>query len=388
MKKLATLLLAFVMVFSLAACGEEKPKEEAPKEETEKTESTEEDANKDTEENKDAEEDKEAEADEEAATEAIEVALVTDTGGIDDKSFNQSAWEGIQRFYEDNGFDVETAAYMQSGAEADYVPNLSAFADESKDLIVATGFLFKGAMAEVAANYPDQKFLLIDATLDEPQDNVVSGMFAENEGSFLVGVVSALKTKEAGKDKVGFIGGMDIPVIQNFEAGFEAGVAAVDPEMEVVIEYTGKFDDPGLGQTTASKLYSNGCYVVFHAAGGTGNGLIKEAMDRVKNGEDVWACGVDKDQYADGIYEGEKSVILTSMMKKVDVAAYEAAKSVLNNEFKGGETVLFNLENAGVGLPAENPNLTDEWVQQADEYAQKIIAGEIEVPSTPKRLAE
>ncbi len=386
MKKLATLLLAFVMVFSLAACGEEKPKEDAPKEETEKTESTDEDANKDTEEGKEAE-DKDAE-NEEATAEAIEVALVTDTGGIDDKSFNQSAWEGIQRFYTDNGLDAEIADYMQSSAEADYVPNLSTFADESKDLIVATGFLFQGAMAEVAQNYPDQKFLLIDAVLEEPQDNVVSGMFAENEGSYLVGVVSALKTKEAGKNKVGFIGGMDIPVIQNFEAGFEAGVAAVDPEMEVVIEYAGKFDDPGLGQTIASKLYSNGCYVVFHAAGGTGNGLIKEAMDRVKNGEDVWACGVDKDQYADGIYEGEKSVILTSMMKKVDVAAYEAAKAVLNNEFKGGETLLFNLANAGVGLPAENPNLTDEWVQQADEYAQKIIAGEIEVPSKPKRMAE
>ncbi len=382
MKKLATLLLAFVMVFSLAACGEDKATEEAPKEETEKTES-EDDANKDAEESSD----QEAEG-EEPAAEAIAVALVTDTGGIDDKSFNQSAWEGIQRFYEENGFDVEMADYMQSGAEADYVPNLSAYADESKDLIVATGFLFKGAMAEVAANYPDQKFLLIDATLDEPQDNVVSGMFAENEGSYLVGVVSALKAKEAGKDKVGFLGGMDIPVIQNFEAGFEAGVAAVDPEMEVVIEYTGKFDDPGLGQTTASKLYSNGCYVVFHAAGGTGNGLIKEAMDRVKNGEDVWACGVDKDQYADGIYEEEKSVILTSMMKKVDVAAYEASMAVLNDEFKGGEVLLFNLENAGVGLPEENPNLNDEWVQQADEYAQKIISGEIEVPSTPKRLAE
>ncbi len=380
MKKLATLLLAFVMVFSLAACGEEKPKEDAPKEETEKTESTDEDANKDTEENKDAEENTEVVA--------IEVALVTDTGGIDDKSFNQSAWEGVQRFYTDNELDVEMAAYMQSGAEADYVPNLSAFGDEAKDLIVAPGFMFKDAVNEVSKNYPEVKFLLIDNVADEANTNVVSATFAENEGSFLVGVVSALKTKEAGKDKVGFIGGMDIPVIQNFEAGFEAGVAAVDPEMEVVVEYAGDFADPGKGQTIASKLYSNGCYVVFHAAGGTGNGLIKEAMDRVKNGEDVWACGVDKDQYEDGIYEGEKSVVLTSMMKKVDVAAYDVAKSVLNDEFKGGEMLRFNLENSGVGLPAENPNLTDEWIQQADEYAQKIIAGEIEVPSQPTRMAE
>ncbi len=388
MKKLSTLLLAFVMVFALAACGEET-KTDAPKDDAEKQTENQEDSNKDQEENMDQEENKDAEG--EAAVEPIQVALVTDVGGIDDKSFNQSAWEGIQRFYVDNNLSAdEYAAYMQSNSEADYVPNLSAYADEVKDLIVAPGFFFTSAVAEVAGNNPEQKILIIDGVLEEAKENVVSAVFAENEGSFLVGVEAALKAQEAGKNKIGFIGGVDIPVIQNFEAGFEAGVKAVDPNMEVVVEYAGDFADPGKGQTIASKLYSNGCYVIFHAAGGTGNGLFKEAMDRVKSGEDVWACGVDKDQYADGVYDQEnnKSVVLTSMMKKVDVAAHDVAQSVLNNEFKGGETLVFNLSNNGVGLPAENPNLKAEWVEKANEYAQKIIDGEIEVPSKPSRLAE
>lgn len=374
MKKLTTLLLAFVMVFSLAACGAEKKTEEAKGDEGKTTEQgTEKEG-----ENKDGEK-----------KEAIKVSLVTDTGGIDDKSFNQSAWEGIQRFYVDNGLDAEgNSDYLQSSAEADYVPNLSTFADDKKDLIVAPGFFFANAMAEVAGNYSDQKFLLIDAVLEEPKDNVVSATFAENEGSFLVGVVSALKAQEAGKTKVGFIGGKDFPVIQNFEAGFESGVAAVDPNMEVLVEYADTFEDSAKEQTIASKMYDKGCYVIFHASGGAGKGLFKEAMDRVKNGEDVWACGVDKDQYLDGIYDEkeQKSIILTSMMKKVDVAAQDVSQAVLDGKFKGGQTLLFNLENKGVGLPEINPNLKDEWVEKADEFAKKIVSGEIKVSSTPKRL--
>lgn len=311
------------------------------------------------------------------------IGLVTDTGGIDDKSFNQGTWEGIVRFGEDNGLAEEDYKFIQSDSDASYIPNLSTFADDQLDLIVAPGFLFFDAMTEVAATFPEQKFLLIDSVVDAP--NVASAVFAEHEGSFLVGVAAALKTQEAGMDKVGFLGGMDFGLIQKFEAGFEAGVAAVDANIEVIVEYAGSFADAQIGQTIAAKMYDEGAYVIYHAAGGTGNGLIKEAKDRVQNGNDVWAIGVDKDQYADGIYEGDNSVILTSMMKRVDEAAYQVSELVLNEEFDGG-VLVFSLLNNGVGIPAENPNLTDEWVDTISDFTEQIKAGEVVVPEVPKRV--
>jgi len=309
------------------------------------------------------------------------VGLVTDTGGIDDKSFNQGTWEGVVRFAEEFGTDKN---YLQSDEDADYIPNLSAFADEGADLIVAPGFLFDDAIKEAAANFPNQKFLIIDAVVEA--DNVASAMFAEHEGSFLVGVSAALKAKEAGKDTVGFIGGMDFQSIQKFEAGYEAGVWAIDPDMKVLVEYAGAFDNAQTGQALAARMYDQGAYVIYHAAGGTGNGLIREARDRRVNGQDVWAIGVDKDQYEDGIYDGKNSAILTSMMKRVDTAAYEISKLALNGEFPGGEVYTFDLTNEGVGLPENNPNLSDEIVKSANDYIPQITSGKIEVSPVPSRL--
>lgn len=309
------------------------------------------------------------------------VGLVTDVGGIDDKSFNQGTWEGVEKFAKDFGTDKK---YLQSEKDADYIPNLTIFVDEEADLIVAPGFLFEDAMKQTAANFPDQKFLLIDAVVEAK--NVVNAVFAANEGSFLTGVAAALKAKEAGKDAVGYIGGVDFALIQAFEAGFEAGVLAVDPNMKVLVEYAGAFDSPQTGQSLASKLYDQGAYIIFHAAGGTGNGLLKEAMDRRANGEDVWAIGVDKDQYEDGIYDGDKSAVLTSMLKRVDVAAYDIAKLALDGKFPGGEVYVFDLSNKGVGLPEKNPNLSEDIVKKANDYISQITSGKIEVPTVPNRL--
>lgn len=313
----------------------------------------------------------------------INVGLVTDVGGIDDKSFNQGTWEGILAFAKDYQMTEEMYKYVQSKTDADYITNLSTFADEELDLIVAPGFLFGDAMTEVSGRYPNQNFLLIDMVVDAP--NVVSAVFAEHEGSYLVGVAAALKAQEAGKDKVGFLGGMDFPLIGKFEAGFEQGVAAVDPNIKVMVEYAGDFGNPAIGQTLAAKMFDAGAYVIYHAAGGTGNGMIKEAKDRVQNGQDVWAIGVDKDQFADGVYEGEKSVILTSMMKRVDTAAYDVSEMVHNGEFKG-QIMVFSLANDGVGIPQANPNLTEEWVTKINEFAGKVKAGEIKVDEIPTRL--
>ncbi len=314
----------------------------------------------------------------------FQIGLVTDVGGIDDKSFNQGTWEGVVMFAEENNLPEENYRYLQSASDADYLPNISAFSDEELDLIVMPGFLFEESLIEASANYPEQKYLIIDMVV--VSDNVASAVFAENQGSFLAGVAAALKAQEAGQDTVGFIGGMDFGLIQKFEAGFEAGVWAVDPEMTVLVDYAGSFVDAQIGQTLAAKQYDDGAYVIYHAAGGTGNGLIKEAKDRRSSGQDVWAIGVDKDQYADGIYEGEMSAVLTSMMKRVDVAAYNVAVDTLNGEFPGGEILVFDLTNDGVGLPEENPNLSDAIIEKVAEFKQMILDGELEAPEVPTRL--
>ncbi len=312
----------------------------------------------------------------------LTIGLVTDVGGIDDKSFNQSTWEGIKKFSDETGAKTK---YLQSETDSDYIPNLSTFSDEELDLIVAPGFLFFDSLTEVSGNFPDQKYLLIDSVVGE-RANVASAVFAAEQGSFLVGVAAALKTQEAGKDTVGFIGGMDFDLIQNFEAGFEAGVAAVSPDMKVLVEYAGSFADAQKGQTLAAKLFDEGAYVIYHAAGSTGNGLIKEAKDRRTNGQDVWAIGVDKDQYADGIYNDKDSAILTSMMKRVDVAAYDVAQQVLEGKFQGGTTLVYTLKNGGVGIPEKNPNLSKEQTDKIAEFSAKVVSGEITVPLLPTRL--
>jgi len=319
-----------------------------------------------------------------AAAPSFRIGLVTDLGGIDDKSFNQGTWEGVVRFAKTLNLAQGTGyKYLQSSAEADYVPNLSTFADEKLDLIVAPGFLFEKALGEVADKYPNQKMLLIDAVVSKP--NVASAVFAEHEGSFLVGVAAGLKAKADGKNTVGFIGGMQFPLIERFQAGFEQGVKAVFPEARILVDYAGDFGAPDKGQALAQKQYNAGAYIIFHAAGGTGNGMIKEAKERSEKGDIRWAIGVDKDQYTDGAYGAGKSAVLTSMMKRVDVAAHDVAKMVHEGKFPGGQTLVFSLANDGVGIPQTNPNLSADVVAQVRDFGKRIASGALKVSEVPAK---
>jgi len=365
-KKVLSLLLVAVLAISLFAGCASKPEEsEAPKEEAPKAEEPKEEAPK-------------------AEETDFTVGFVTDIGGIDDKSFNQGTWEGIVKYAEEKGWEQgKQYNYIQSNEEADYIPNLSAFGDDEYSVVVAAGFLFLDAMKEVAPQYPDTNFVLIDETVEA--SNVASVSFAEEQGSFLVGVAAAKATKT---NKVGFVGGMDFPLIRHFHAGFVAGVHSVDPSIEVLDQYAGSFGDPGKGQQIASTMYDQGVDVIFHAAGGTGNGVINEAKNRVENGENVWVIGVDKDQYEDGIYDKEnnKSVVLTSMMKRVDVAAYNMVEAAQNGEFPGGKKTTLTLADDGVGIPKENPNLTEDIVKEIEAYKDKIVNGDITVPNNMEDL--
>ncbi len=316
----------------------------------------------------------------------IRVGLVTDVGGIDDKSFNQGTWEGVKVFGKEQGLkEGEGIKYLQSTADADYIPNLSTFADEQLDLIIAPGFLFNEAMLTVAKQYPDQKLMIIDSVVQDKDGkmvpNVANAVFAANEGSFLAGVAAGLKAKADGKKIVGFVGGMKFPLIENFEVGYDQGVKAVLPGATILSDYTGSFTDAGIGQAMAAKQFGAGAYIIFQVAGGSGNGVIQEAKARSAKKDIRWAIGVDKDQYNDGIYAGTQSAILTSMMKRVDVAAHDVAVMTMNGKFPGGQVLTFDLKSKGVGLPEKNPNLSAAIVKAIADYTAQIVSGKLKVDS-------
>ncbi len=327
--------------------------------------------------------------DEQNACDNGTIYMVTDTGGIDDRSFNQGTWEGIEAVEEDS--DGVCGKFVMSEKDADYIPNLTTVTNENPDLVIAAGFLFEDAMTQVATDNPDQQYLLIDAVVQdedgEQLPNVTSALFAEHEGSYLAGVAAALQAQADGFDKVGFVGGLELDLIIKFEVGFKAGVESVDPDMEVLVEYTGSFTDAAAGKVSADKLYNSGAYIIYHAAGNSGNGVIKSALeiyDAFEAGSadnEVWVIGVDRDQYEDGMTSsGDHSVILTSMVKKVGTASYDVSQKTLAGNPQGGGILIYDLENDGVGIPEENPNLDDEIVSKVEEAKEMVVSGEVEVP--------
>ena len=308
------------------------------------------------------------------------VAMVTDIGGVDDKSFNQSAWKGLQDFGADNGLEKGDGGidYLQSKSDADYNTNLNKLVRREFDLVFGIGFLMEAAITEIATQQKDAQLAIIDAVVDQP--NVASVLFKEQEGAYLAGVAAALMTKSK---KIGFVGGMEIPVIERFEAGFIEGVKAVDPNIKVDVQYTGAFDKAELGKTTANRMYSSGVDIIFHAAGGTGNGVFAEAKElKTKNPDSyVWVIGVDSDQYEEGAV-GEDNVTLTSMLKRVDVAVQNLSKLAMDGKFPGGETTVYGLAEEGVALADSRGAIPEDVLAQIDEYAKKIADGDVVVPET------
>ena len=256
---------------------------------------------------------------------AIKVGMVTDSGTIDDKSFNQGTWEGILQAKKDLGIDSK---YLKptGTTEADYLKEIGNLVDAGYNLVITPGFKFETAIYKAQDKYKDSKFVIIDGNPHKGdykpvvKDNTVSIFFAEHESGFLAGVAAALELK---KGEAGFIGGMEIPAVQKFNWGFQQGVKYANENLgsnlnikaENVI-YQGSFDNSAAGTQIAAQMYDRGVNVIFAAAGGVGVGAINEAKTRVKAGNKVWIVGVDGDQYDDGKYEGDKSVILTSAMKK------------------------------------------------------------------------
>ncbi len=313
------------------------------------------------------------------------VAMVTDVGGVDDKSFNQSAWEGIQAFGKENGLKKGKNGYdyLQSKSDADYTTNLNKLARENFDLIYGVGYLMEDSISEIADQRKNTNFAIIDAVVDK--DNVASITFKEQEGSFLVGVAAALSSKSG---KIGFVGGMESELIKKFEVGFRAGVKAINPKAVVEVKYAGGFDKADVGKATAESMYKSGVDVIYHSAGATGTGVFTEAKNLKKEDpkRNVWVIGVDKDQYAEGQVEGtDDNVTLTSMVKKVDTAVEDLTKKASDGKFPGGETLTYGLDQDGVGISPSKQNLSDDVIKQVDKWKKKIIDG-LEVPATEKEL--
>ncbi|NLN64210.1 MAG: BMP family ABC transporter substrate-binding protein [Clostridiaceae bacterium] len=327
----------------------------------------------------------------------FKVGMVTDAGTIDDKSFNQGTWEGVVRATEELG--IENNYIKPAGTtEADYLKEIGNLYDAGYKLIVAPGFKFETAIFHAQSKYEDAKFVIIDGSPHAGDYNVVVGkntvsiFFAEEQSGFLAGVATALQLKEG---DLGFIGGMKVPAVQKFNWGFQQGVAYANnnfgTNMTIKAEnviYEGSFDNVAAGQQLAAQMYDRGVKAIFAAAGGVGIGAITEAKVRASAGEEVWVVGVDVDQYAEGIYTEGKSAILTSAMKGIEQAAYDMVIAEKDGKFPGGQILTFNAKNNGVGIPRENPNLSDEVEEKVAQVFKDMQDGKIAVSDEQGSLIE
>lgn len=313
---------------------------------------------------------------------AVSVGLAYDVGGRGDQSFNDSAARGLDKAKAEGvpvAGESEAAMDEPDSAKAD---RLNQLISDGANTIIAVGFAYAGPLGKVAPNHPDVHFAIVDdnslCSGDNPLPNVDCMNFAAEQSSFLVGVAAALKTKT---DHVGFIGGVDVPLIQTFQAGYDAGVQAVNKDIEIDDKYISEppdmsgFNDPKSGQTIAKGMYDDGADIVYSAAGGSGAGVFKAAKEAGTLG-----IGVDSDQYKSPSLQNVKDVIMTSAIKNVDVAVYDFIVSAVNGKPLTG-TQIYNLENGGVGV-AYSGGKIDDIKSQIEDYKQKIISGDIKVPTT------
>lgn len=325
----------------------------------------------------------------------LKVGMVTDSGTIDDKSFNEGTYDGLVAAAKE--LELEYRYLKPTGeTEADYLQEIGNLYDAGYKFLVTPGFKFETAIFAAQTKYPDAKFVLLDGYphsgdyVSTVAENTVSIFFAEHESGFIAGVATAVELQEG---EIGFIGGMAIPAVQKFNWGFQQGIAYANENYgtscvmtEANVLYQGTFFEIEAGQQIAATMFDQGVKAIFCAAGGVGVGAINEAKTRVVAGEEVWIVGVDVDQYSQGIYEGDKSVVITSAMKRIGTATYDMIMAENDGEFPGGETLVFDAANNGVGIPAENPNLGTAAVDAADEAFDKVVSGDIVVSADQGEL--
>lgn len=357
-------------VSSEEASSEEASSEEATEEASSEEASSEEVSEAESEEAS-SEEDTEAETEEDIDGTGFKIGMVTDVGGVNDGSFNQSAWEGLQRAGEAFGCEVK---YIESKGDADYVPNIESFLDEDYDLIVCVGYMMADAVRDAAELYPDQKFAIIDDASNADLDNVTCMMFEQEQASYLVGLAAGYTTES---NIVGFVTGAANETMNSFGYGYCAGVLDANPDATILQYNANNFGDASGGKTAVNTMVTKGADVVFHAAGGTGIGVI----DGCKENK-IWAIGVDSDQSPLA-----PETILTSALKRVDNACYDATKKTILGTLEGGiET--YDLAAGGVDIAPTTDNLSKDVLEKIEDAKKDIIAGDLVVPKNQEEFEE
>ena len=301
----------------------------------------------------------------------LKIGMVADVGGIDDESFNQSAWEGLQRAEKELGVEIKV---LESKQASEYLGNIETLADDGMDLIIGVGNTMAEDIKTQAENYPDKSFAIIDETYDTIPENVTPILFSEKEATFLTGLIAGKMTKT---NEVGFIGGMENSVINRFLYGYMYGLEQANDEADVKIQFAGTFSDAAKGKSIANQMYSNNVDIILSAAGGTGVGVIEAAKE-----QDKYAIGVDKDQS-----ELAPKNVLTSALKKVDVGVYDTIKEFKDGKLTGGEAKVYGLKEGGVGIPESTKNLVpQDIIDYVNTMADKVKNGEIKIPNTKEEF--
>lgn len=347
-KKFMTGAFALAMALSLAACG--GGNKEASNEGGEKAKNT-------------------GEA-------KVSATMITDDGGVNDKSFNQSSYEGLKAYEEEGKIKFD---YIESHKKTDYQPNLESALDSESDVIFTVGYALYNDTAKAADENPDQKYAIIDNANIDGKENLVGITFADNENSFLVGYIAGMTSES---NNVGFVGGQKSDVIDRFEYGYRAGVKAAAREkgtdIEVQVQYANSFSDQAAGKNIANQMYQNGADVVIHAAGGTGIGVFEAAKEN-----DKYVIGVDRDQKDEA-----PDNILVSTIKGVGRAVQLTLDDLMEGKFAGGETVAYHLSDGeALGIAyGDNDLVSQEVKDKVEELRQQIIDGEVKVPQNEEEF--
>jgi basic membrane protein A and related proteins len=298
---------------------------------------------------------------------AVKIGLVTDIGGLNDRSFNHLAYVGLQSAQKTLGVKGEV---LQSNSDSDYVPNLQTAAAHGDNLVIAVGFLMETAVEKVAKAYPNTNFAIIDSGPAKPIPNLKSLLFHEQDGGYIAGYLAGLVTKT---NVVSTVGGQKIPPVDHYIAGFIAGAKAANPKVKELNAYSQSFTNQAACKELALNQISQHSDVVFQVAGGCGLGALSAAKEK-----GVWGVGVDADQAYLGTY------ILTSAVKKVDVAVFDTIKEIQAGTFKGGTTDFFTAQNGGAGIGAISPKVPAADITKLKPIETKIASGAITPPDTVK----
>ena len=295
------------------------------------------------------------------------IAMISDVAGINDHSFNQSAWEGLERAQKELGVTVK---YLESKQDADYTTNVETLVDEGTDLILGVGSKLAPTIEQAAKDYPDQKFVIVDESYEKIPDNVEAILFKAEQSAFLVGLIAAKMTDT---NNVGFIGGMDITPINTFKYGYMAGVKTAKNDCKLQTQYANSFTDQAKGKAIANQMMANGADIIFTAGGDVGTGSIEAVKESKK-----YAIGVDRDQS-----DLAPDNVITSAIKRVDIGVYETVKRFIDDKFDGGSSVTYGLKEGAVGIADTTSNLVpQDIIDYVNEEAKKLESDEIVAPKT------